>query len=581
MQQVGGLGAGGICSTGLAHATDRRAWASGFKKSNPPKANPVYHASGSQALKTDHKRKIVELAELIGILDQHRASGEVVVQCHGCFDIVHPGHLRYLEFARRQGDLLVVTLTGDAAIEKGEQRPHIPQELRAESLAALEFVDYVYIDPSPTAESVLEALKPDIYVKGREYETSRDERFLSEKSIVESKGGKVIFSSGDVVFSSTKLIDSIQSDEGLAHQRLTAVCARHKIDQGSTASILDKFAGLRVGVVGDVILDRYVFCDAKDVADESAMLSLSQIEEQRYVGGAAIVARHAAALGAETFLLSCLADDDDSRNVAKVLADEGVELASLETRPGLVQKTRYLVEENKLLKVETGENVPLDSVSEREASRVLEARSRDFDAVIICDFGYGTVTASLLARVLPCLRANVPIISADVSGSRGSLLRFRHVDLMCPTERELRHTLHDFDRGMSNVAYQLLQQTQARHLICTLGKRGLVAFDRVTQDETSPNWDQRLLSDHFASFADRAVDRLGCGDALLAVATLSLAAKATLIQAAYLGNAASAIEIERLGNQPISNDMMRQWLSNRVELNRAPTTPKRLAPTRA
>ena len=231
MQQVGRLGAWGICSTGRAFATDRRAWASGFTNIERPKASPVYHASGSSALKTDHKRKIVELAELIGILDQHRASGEVIVQCHGCFDIVHPGHLRYLEFARRQGDLLVVTLTGDAAIEKGEQRPHIPQELRAESLAALEFVDYVYIDPSPTAESVLEALKPNIYVKGREYETSRDERFLSEKSIVESKGGKVIFSSGDVVFSSTKLIDSIQSDEGLTHQRLAAVCARHKIDQ--------------------------------------------------------------------------------------------------------------------------------------------------------------------------------------------------------------------------------------------------------------------------------------------------------------------------------------------------------------
>ncbi|GJM23809.1 MAG: bifunctional protein HldE [Phycisphaerae bacterium] len=531
-------------------------------------------------MKSDHKRKIVELTELIGILDKLRASGKVIVQCHGCFDIVHPGHLRYLEFARRQGDLLVVTLTGDAAIEKGEQRPHIPQELRAETLAALEFVDHVYIDPSPTAESVLEALQPNIYVKGREYETSRDERFLSEKSIVESKGGKVIFSSGDVVFSSTKLIDSIQSDEVLAHERLTAVCNRHEIDQNSTSTILDKIEGLRVGVVGDVILDRYVFCDAKDVADESAMLSLSQIEERRFVGGAAIVARHAAAMGADTFLLSCLADDDDSQKVAKVLSDEGVGLNALLTRPGLVQKTRFLVEESKLLKVESGESVPLDSVSEREASRVLEGRSRDLDAMIICDFGYGTVTASLLARVLPCLRANVPIIAADVSGSRGSLLRFRHVDLMCPTERELRHTLHDFDRGMSNVAYQLLQQTQARHLICTLGKRGLVAFDRASQDETSPNWDQRLLSDHFASFADRAIDRLGCGDALLAVSTLALAAKGSLIQAAYLGNAASAIEIEQLGNQPISSDMMRHWLSQRTELNVVPKAKKRMAPTR-
>ena len=138
----------------------------------------------------NHQRKIVELATLLETLRTRRADGQTVVQCHGCFDIVHPGHVRYLEFASRQGDILVVTLTGDSEITKGDQRPYIPQELRAESLAALEFVDYVYIDPSPTAESVLEAIQPDVYVKGREYETSRDPRFLKERAAVESYGGR-------------------------------------------------------------------------------------------------------------------------------------------------------------------------------------------------------------------------------------------------------------------------------------------------------------------------------------------------------------------------------------------------------
>jgi len=153
-----------------------------------------------------YQRKILCLARLLEVVADARRRGKVVVQCHGCFDIVHPGHVRYLEFARRQGDLLIVTLTADAAISKSTASPYIPEELRAENVAALELVDYVYIDPSPTAESVLDALKPDIYVKGAEYETSNDPRFLRERAIVEANGGRVIFSSGETVFSSTRPI---------------------------------------------------------------------------------------------------------------------------------------------------------------------------------------------------------------------------------------------------------------------------------------------------------------------------------------------------------------------------------------
>ena len=207
----------------------------------------------------NHKRKVMELATLLETLRDQRAGGRTVVQCHGCFDIVHPGHIRYLEFASRQGDVLVVTLTGDSEIVKGDQRPYIPQELRAESLAALEFVDYVYIDLSPTAESVVEAIRPNVYVKGREYETSRDPRFRRERAAVESYGGRVIFSSGDVVFSSTELIAAIPRQEQLESQRLRLICERHGISRVSLSRIIDRLRNLRVAVVGDVILDRYVF----------------------------------------------------------------------------------------------------------------------------------------------------------------------------------------------------------------------------------------------------------------------------------------------------------------------------------
>lgn len=530
-----------------------------------------------------HIRKVVSQDGLLAELASHRSRGRTVVQCHGCFDIVHPGHIRHLEFASRQGDLLVVTLTGDASIKKGDQRPYIPEELRAESLAALEFVDYVCIDSAPTAESILRAIQPDVYVKGREYESSRDPRFLSERTIVESAGGRVIFSSGDVVFSSTQLIARMPRQVQLEAQRLNLICRRHSIDRDALDRLLDRMSGLRVGVVGDIVLDHYVFCDAMDVASEAPTLSLNQLDEQRYLGGAAIVARHAAALGAKATLLSVGAVNQHTESTLSVLNTEGVEFQPLATRPSFVEKTRYLVEEHKLLKVERAQAQPLDSLAEKQAAALLERQSRELDAVILCDFGYGSVTAGLLQRVLPSLRANVPILAADVSGARGNLLNFRTVDLLCPTEREIRSTLHDFEDGLSSIAWRLMSQTQARHLICTLGKRGLVAFERPTQDRASPKWSDRLHSEHLPSFADHCLDRLGCGDALLAAATLALAAGATLMQAAYLGNAAAAIEISRLGNHPVSTDDLSNWMTSRHELTPAanaaePANKPELAP---
>jgi len=177
------------------------------------------------------------------------------------------------------------------------------------------------------------------------------------------------------------------------------------------------------------------------------------------------------------------------------------------------------------------------------------------------------------------LRANIPIIAADVSGARGNLLHYRNVNLLCPTERELRTTLHDHDEGLSSVAHRLLSETQAHHLICTLDKRGLVVFQRPTQNPHDSRWNDRLLSEHFRSFADRCLDRLGCGDAMLTTATLALAGGASIVQAAYLGNAASAVAIAQLGNVPIARDQLASWLHARRELSPGPVVDTRI-PTR-
>lgn len=528
-------------------------------------------------------KKIVSRAELLDRAAEARAAGKTIVHCHGCFDIVHPGHVRYIEFARRQGDVLVVSLTGDSQVGKDVQRPYIPQELRAENLAALEAVDLVYINPHPTATDLLRELRPDIYVKGREYEQSNDPGFLAEKQIVSSYGGRVLFSSGDVVFSSTRLIEALSHDAALDIDRLTTICQRHEVDRSSIAALLNRFSRLRVLIVGDVILDRYVLCDATELAGEAPMLSLTQHEERTYVGGAGIIARHAAGLGARSYLLSSCPAGEAGAPVRLALDRSGIEAHLVPARPDAPRKTRYLVETTKVMRVEEGRCHPLDSVAEAKAAQWIESILDGVDAIAICDFGYGTVTGQLLNRIREMAAARGALVTANAGGPRGRLLSFKGVDLLCPAERTLRASLHDFDRGLSFVAWDALHETGARELLVTLGKKGLVVFSRQSQDSHRPEWAGRLRSEYLPMLADRQIDALGCDSALQAAATLALAAGGSLMQAAYLGMAAASIEYGHLGNEPIDARELRRWLSTRVELTRSarrpPGNPVRFAAT--
>ena len=241
--------------------------------------------------------KVLRFEELLQRRAQARDAGVRVVHCHGCFDIVHPGHIRHLRHARSMGDVLLVTVTSDALVGKGAGRPLIPQELRAEGLAELDCVDWVCIDPCPTAADLLEQVQPDVYVKGKEYETNNDPRFAAERATVERHGGRVVFSSGDVVFSSTALIASIDASADSFQHAMRSLSGRAELSNQALDRVIGGFKGKRVVVVGETILDDYVFCDQPEVASESPVLALSPVEERRYDGGAAVIAQHLAALG--------------------------------------------------------------------------------------------------------------------------------------------------------------------------------------------------------------------------------------------------------------------------------------------
>ncbi len=152
-------------------------------------------------------QKIYHRNELTSHLQQAKADGNVVVTTNGCFDVLHLGHLRYLQAARQLGDLLVVAVNSDSSVKelKGENRPLIPEDERSEMLAGLECVDYVVIFPESTPIELLSELKPDIHVKGGDYKLEQ----LIEREVVEKNGGKVIVGLNVPGKSTTNLIEVI------------------------------------------------------------------------------------------------------------------------------------------------------------------------------------------------------------------------------------------------------------------------------------------------------------------------------------------------------------------------------------
>ncbi len=529
--------------------------------------------------------KILDLEGLSHLRALAKANGRKVVQCHGCFDIVHPGHIRHLRQAKALGDILLVSITGDSQINKGKGRPLIPEELRAENLAAIDFVDWVYVDSNKTAGDLLAKVKPDVYVKGKEYEHNRDARFLAERDIVERAGGRVVFSSGDIVFSSTALIAAMEQSVDPFQKRLGQLCEMPELAGPGLVNLISRFRGRRVIVVGEVILDTYVLCDRPEVAGESPIMTLRPIERRQYDGGAAILARHLAAMGARPVLVTALPDDAEGHALRQRLMIDGIDVRAVLTTTPIPEKQRFLVGAQKVMKLDLVTPMVLDSAQQRTLMQLaVDAAGENggsflgvgSHAAIIADFGLGLFSPVSISKLCTALRPLVGTLTGDVSGRRSNLLSMHHMDLLTPSESEIRESYRLFGEGLPLVTWKLLEDSATKAAIVTMGPDGLIGFERLPgvpiaspvpgaspspSGEEQPIYQTKLRGEHVPALCPMGIDPLGCGDSLLAAATLTLACGGSLLAASFLGACAAAAQVQRLGNVPISAADLRQVMT--------------------
>lgn len=487
-----------------------------------------------------HKAKIKTLEALVASVGREARGGARVVLCHGVFDVVHPGHIHHLLYAKAKADVLVCSVSADRQVKKGPYRPHTPQELRAANLAVFDIVDHVVICDEEKPLGLLAALQPDFYAKGFEYSaTAGRAQPIAEVALVEGYGGQVLFTPGDLANSSSALIEAAPPD--LRWSKLAMVMERGGTSFKDLREAVQQIKGKRVHVVGDTIVDALLRCEMIGANAKTPTISVRRDRRDLFVGGAAVVALHARAAGAEVQFSTVLGDDQPAQFVLDALVSAGVEPAPIiDQARATTVKEAVVVDEYRLLKIDTVDNRTVsDGVLWRLLEQVGGAAS---DAVVFSDFRHGMFnsrTIGPLSKAIPggVLRA----ADSQVASRWGNICDFRGFDLITPNEREARHALGDQDSGVRALAARLYADAGVRWLALKLGARGALAF--------GPGGESFALD---ALAPGTAVDPVGAGDAFLAYATLALAVRPSLTVAAILGTIAAGLECSYDGNVPVS-----------------------------
>lgn len=494
-----------------------------------------------------HRAKIVfahDLADLVGLQPREKS----VVLCCGVFDVVHPGHLRHLAYARSRADILVCAVTADHYVNKGPARPHVPQDLRAESLAMLDIVDYVVVCHEPAPLKLIDILRPDLYAKGFEYCPDATPGPIPEAAAVEAYGGAVLFTPGDVVYSSTALIGAGAPD--LSWDLLVRLMKRRGLTFADLRAVLADMRNHSAHVVGDSIVDSLLYCDMIGAQAKTPTLSVRRGPEKRFSGGAAIVAKHIRATGARACLTSVVGADEAAEFLTDDLISAGVDpyLHVDRTRPTTV-KEAVVVNGYRVLKIDSVDSRPVVGPLLERLAGVVAAG--DEEAFIFSDFRHGLFNAHSIPRLASavprgCFRA----ADSQVASRWGNICDFGGFDLLTPNEREARFAMGDQDSGVRPLAARLNKIARARWVLMKLGARGVLGF--AEGDSELAGEDQSFA---LGAYPTSVVDPVGAGDAFLAYAVLSLLVRpGDLAAAAILGSFAAGIECEYDGNIPVSPD---------------------------
>jgi rfaE bifunctional protein nucleotidyltransferase chain/domain len=487
-------------------------------------------------------KKIFEFDNLVQELEQIRSKNEKIVLCHGCFDLLHVGHIRHFHQAKGFGDKLVVTLTPDRFVDKGPDRPAFSEKLRAEAIASLHIVDYVAINKWPTAVDTIRALKPDIYAKGSEFKSEGSDytgKIDMEIEALKETGGQIMFTE-DIVFSSSNLINrflSNKSEEVDEYLRLF----RNRYHTETIHDLLNNMESLRVLVLGDIILDDYHYCNTIGKSNKDPVLAVHYQSSDLFAGGVLAVANQIADFAGDVRLLTILGERDSHEDFIKENLNPRVKL-NFVTNIGAptIVKRRFLDGNTfvKLLEVYIMGETTLHEEIDRQLCERLEKEMKDVDLVVAADFGHGAITP----RMIRLAAEKAPFLAVNTQANAGNrgfhvISRYPRADFVCLAEHEIRLEKRETNGRLRPLMDETARKLSSKYFVVTRGRQGALVRGTNGTFVASP------------SLTSNVVDRIGAGDAFFAITSMAAVLGADEELIGFIGNVIGSRAVGIIGNK--------------------------------
>ena len=488
--------------------------------------------------------KILSIAELQSIITETREKDTSVkiVHCHGVFDLLHIGHIRHFKEAKQLGDVLIVTLTSDRYVNKGPDRPVFTEQLRSEAIASVEVVDYVVVTEYPTAVETINILKPDFYVKGKEYAVDSDDltgKIVDEREAVEAHGGQVVFTD-DIVFSSSNLLNLHFSKFPKSTQEfIREFKDQYSVDQvvGAIKSLRD----LKVLIVGETIIDEYVYCTSLGTSSKEPIITVQQTDLDTFAGGALAVANHVANFSDRVTVLTMVGDDGKYETlITDKLADNVEPIFFRKSNTPTIVKRRYVEQylRQKLFSVYEINNTPSSDKDNQGLNRLLYEHLAGYDVVIVLDYGHHMIGAEQV-KILTEESSFLAVNTQSNAGNRGhnTISKYPKADFVSLASHEIALELRRMDQDFEDMIIQLRERMEFPHIAVTRGKLGILTYSDQGGLHSTP------------ALTVQVVDRMGAGDAVLSIASLLVKKGYPMDLVGFVGNAAGGFAAATLGHE--------------------------------
>jgi len=486
--------------------------------------------------------KIRTLEDLALELRALQARGKRIVLSHGVFDLLHVGHIRHFESAKKLGDVLVVTLTQDAHVNKGPHRPAFPEQLRAESIAALGMVDFVAINRWPTSVETIGLLRPDVYAKGPDYKASEKDvtgGITLEARAIQDVGGEIRFTD-DETFSSSQLLNQFFAPfDKHVTDYLQEFRRRRSADE--VLSWLERCGRARPLVVGEAIIDEYLFCVGIGKSTKDPVLAVLHESIEPVAGGSLAVANHLAGLCGEVGLVTQLGDHDRREDFVRASLRSNVTPVLLTKSGSPTLRKRRILDRyfgNKLLEIYYMDDRLCAGDDLLQLCGALRTAFDGHDLTVVADYGHGLLPPA----AVDTLCSEAPFLCLNVqsnAGNRGysTISKYRNASYVCLASHEVHLELRDRDTPLRDSIKTLAARIDCPRFTVTEGKVGTLHLDRTEGITEAP------------SLAVKVRDRVGAGDAVLAVTSLLVSAGAPWDIVAFVGNVAGAELVAQLGSR--------------------------------